>query len=417
LSSTLFLSGLAAFFAVRSREATVGVLIALLAWLVLGVAGSERADLLLPAVPLDYPPPWPRPLGLIQPLLWMVHPFLRPDALTPADFALNRVIVGGLGLGLLARAMALSANSERLLLGVSVRRRAPKERRIRRPRARQGGLVIDPGLARLGAMVRYEGLMGWRRGTQRIVLASALLFPQMLYLLGYLFGPLIDESLVASLGRFPELVLLLRTDAAVLANITTLLLIVLLLPLTLSELIPLDRQYRVREILAALPLRPGLYLAGKLLGVWPALVAGLILAALVSGALAWFQSGPYQVGILATFWIVGLIPLALFSAQVAVMFSAGQSNRRRAILTGLLAIPAALAASFLLPVNRFLFAALLRSSLTPEKLADPVVVAALPRYPEAFAPDTLLRLGATLASMILIWLATAQFIRRKEKSL
>jgi pimeloyl-ACP methyl ester carboxylesterase len=417
LSSTLFLSGLAAFCTVRSRKATVGVLVALLAWLVLGVAGSERADLLLPAVPLDYPPPWPRPLGLIQPLLWMAHPFLRPDALTLVDFALNRVIVGGLGLGLLAWAMALLANSEQILLGAAGRGSSSKRQRARSTRVRKGGLVVDPGLARLGAMLRYEWLMGWRRGTQRIVLVSALLVPQMLYLPGYLFGPLTDKSLAVSLSRFPELVLLLRTDAAILANITTLVLIVLLLPLTLSELIPLDQQYRVREILDALPLRPSLYLAGKLLSVWPALVAGLILAALVSGALAWHQNGPYQVGTLAAFWMTGLIPLALLSSQIAVLFSAGQPSRRRAILTGLLAVPLSLAATFLLPVNKFLFAALLHSSLTPEKLADPAVVAALPPYPEAFALDTLLRLGTVLTLMVLIWLATAWSIRCEEKSL
>jgi len=414
LSSTLFLSGLAAFFAVRSRKATMGVLIALLAWLVLGVAGSERADLLLPAVPLDYPPPWPRPLGLIQPLLWMAHPFLRPDALTPVDFALNRVIVGGLGLGLLARAMALLASSERILLGASVGGRTSKRWRTRSTRARKGVKVVNPRLARLGAMMRYELLMSWRRGTQRVVLVSALLFPQMLYLLGYLFGSLTDESLAADLNRWPEVVLLLRTDAAVIANITTLVLIFFLLPLTLSELIPLDRQYRVREILDALPLTPNLYLAGKLLSVWPTLLIGLVLAALLSGALAWLQNGPYHVETLATLWITGLIPLALFSSQVAVMFSAGQSSRSRAILTGLLAVPAGLLASFFLPVNRFLFAALFRMSLTAKKLADPAVVALLPRYPEALAPDTLLRLGGTLTIMVLIWLATARSIRRKR---
>jgi ABC-type multidrug transport system permease subunit len=265
-------------------------------------------------------------------------------------------------------------------------------------------------------MLRYEWLMGWRRGTYRVVLVSALLFPQMLYLLGYLFGPLADESLAVGLGRFPELVLLLRTDTAVIANITTLVLIVLLLPLTLSELIPLDRQYRMREILDALPLTPNLYLIGKLLSVWPILLTGLLLAALLSGVLAWLQHGPYHVGTLATFWITGLIPLALFTSQAAVMFSAGQSSRRRAILTGLLAVPFSVTASFLLPVNRFLFAALLRSSLTAEVLADPAVVAALPRYPEAFALDTLLRLGGLLALLILIWLATACLIRRKGKT-
>jgi hypothetical protein len=266
-------------------------------------------------------------------------------------------------------------------------------------------------------MMRYEWLMGWRRGTQRVVLVSALLFPQMLALVGYLFGPLTDGSTAVSLSGWPEVLLLQSTGAAVLANIATLVLIVLLLPLTLSELIPLDRQYRTREILKALPLSPNLYLAGKLLSVWPALLIGLLLAALLSGALAWLQNGPYHVGTLVTFWLTGLIPLALFSSLMAVMLSAGQSSRRRAILTGLLAAPVALAASFLLPVNKFLFAALFRLSLTPEKLADPAVVASLPRYPEALAPDTLLRLGGTLAIMVLMWLATAWSIRRKEKSL
>ena len=144
-----------------------------------------------------------------------------------------------------------------------------------------------------------------------------------------------------------------RQRQALLAlRIAAIVLIVLLLPLTLSELIPLDRQYGVRELLNALPLTANLYLAGKLLSVWPLLFIGLVLAALLSGALAWLQNGPYHVGILASFWITGLLPLALFSSLVAVMLSAGQSSRRRAILTGLLAIPVGLAASFLLPVNR-----------------------------------------------------------------
>jgi hypothetical protein len=68
-------------------------------------------------------------------------------------------------------------------------------------------------------------------------------------------------------------------------------------------------------------------------------------------------------------------------------------------------------------VNRFLFAALSRMALTAEKLGDPAVVASLPRYPEALAPDTLMRLGGTLAIMVLMWLATARWIRRKERSL
>jgi len=46
-------------------------------------------------------------------------------------------------------------------------------------------------------------------------------------------------------------------------------LIVLLLPLMVAEIIPLDRQYRVREVIDATPISESLYVAGKLLSVWP----------------------------------------------------------------------------------------------------------------------------------------------------
>lgn len=117
LSSILFLSGLAVFAGVRSRKSTVGVLMALLAWLVLGISGSEILSI-LPAVPLDtWQFPWPRPLGFIQPFIWISHPFLSPNSLTAYDFALNRVIVGGIGLCLMWFSLTRLNDSEWLLLG------------------------------------------------------------------------------------------------------------------------------------------------------------------------------------------------------------------------------------------------------------------------------------------------------------
>ncbi|MDY7079728.1 MAG: alpha/beta fold hydrolase, partial [Chloroflexota bacterium] len=55
IASVLFMSGLAAFVSVRSRKATLGVLIALLAWLVLGAMSSSMGEGLLPAIPFDFP--------------------------------------------------------------------------------------------------------------------------------------------------------------------------------------------------------------------------------------------------------------------------------------------------------------------------------------------------------------------------
>jgi pimeloyl-ACP methyl ester carboxylesterase len=447
IASVLFMSGLAAFVSVRSRKATMGVLIALLAWLVLGAMSSNMGEGLLPAVPLDFPFPWPRPLGLIQPLVWMAHPFLRPDSLTLADFALNRVIVGALGLGLMALAMIMLTDTERLLLGTRAGKRTPKRqptkiarvrhseersdeesriggdgkkilyflRSLRMPRSKQlsRGVMADVKLAQLGAMVRYELLMSWRRGTLRAVLLSILVFPQMFYLINYVFGSA-DGPTTVNLTMWPAAVLLMGTDEAIMANITTLVMIILLLPLMLAELVPLDRQYRVREIVDTLPITRSIYLAGKLLSVWPTIAIGMALSALLSGVLTWTQNGPFHIGVLAAFWITGLIPLALFTAQMSVMLPAGQSSRRRAILMGLVASVVGLAACFILPVNGFLFAALIRDGLTLEQLADPLVRAAAPSFPDALSPNTLLRIGGTFVIMAAVWIATVRTMQREQ---
>ena len=417
LASVLFLSGLAAFVSVRTRRATVGVLIALLAWFVFGVVGSDRFDeALLPAVPLGFSLVWPRPFDLIQPLVWMTHPFLRPESLTITDFVLNRVIVGGLGLGLMARAAGLLADTERVLLGRSTP--APPRRTPRRGPAilvrAERRLAAHTRLAQLVAMVRYELLMSWRRGTLRVILLSVLLFPQMLYVIGYLFGTLGDEQAIASLRMWPEAVLLLRTDAAIVANVTTLVMVILLLPLVLAELIPLDRQYRVREIMDTLPITADVYLAGKLLSVWPVTVGSLVLSALLSGALAWVQNGPYHIGTLAAFWITGVIPLALFSSQMAVMLPARRLHRRSAILMGLAAVAASVAAYFALPTNGFLYAALFQMGLKPEQIVDPAVLAAVPAFPDVFSLNTVLRIAAVALTMAAVWAVTARAVRCEQ---
>jgi pimeloyl-ACP methyl ester carboxylesterase len=437
ISSVLFLSGLTAFVSVRSRKATMGVLIALLAWLVFGVVSSNVGDVLIPAIPFGFPWPWPRPWALIQPLIWMAHPFLRPDSLTLTDFWLNRVIVGALGLGLMGLATALLTDTECLLLGTRARKRRSDGGKVE---AGPDGAVNDPAdgyrtrtlghtrqrtriakrrlaagtkLAQLGAMMRYELLMGWRRGTLRAILLSVLLFPQVFYLVNYLLG-LAGGPIAVYLTIWPEAVRLKGTDAAITANITTLVMIILLLPLVLAELIPLDRQYRVREIIDTLPITRNIYLAGKLLSAWPVIVIGMALSALLSGTLAWIQNGPYYIGVLVAFWMTGLIPLALFASQVGVMLPARQSNRRHAVLMGLVAAAVGLVAWFILPVNGFLFAALVRDGFTLEQLADPLVRAASPGFPDAFSLNTLFRIGSVSAIMAAVWIVTARAMRREQ---
>ncbi len=128
-----------------------------------------------------------------------------------------------------------------------------------------------------------------------------------------------------------------ETSLLVAFSTTSVLMIVLAvaIPIIMAERIPYDREYGVGELLDSLPLGRGTYLTGKLLGTWTGLLLGLASVMLLGGLLNRLLFGPYLVGgYLLSF--IRLLPLALFAAGVSVMLGAGQPNRRRAVLVGLL---------------------------------------------------------------------------------
>jgi hypothetical protein len=422
LSSALVLSGLAAFTSARSQRAMAGVLMALLTWLVMGFASSDQFDdVLLPSVPLGFHFGWPRPLDVIQPFLWLFHPFLRPGSVSTADFILNRIIVGGLGLVLLALAARRLADPERVLLGTAGRSSRTgwraRLRRGRQPGSLPAPLALfarmgDPRLVQLCTIVWYEMLSSWRRGSLRALVAFTLLFPQLFHAISLLFGSLMDEALIASLADRPDVLLLAGTNAALVASGITMIMIVLPLPLMVSEIIPLDRQYRVREVIDAAPLGKGLYLAGKMLSVWPVVVAGLAVAGVLNGLISWVLNGPFRIDVFAQFWLAGLIPLALFGTQMGVMLAAGRPDRRRAILASLLAIVATFVACLVLPAGQFLAAGTFQLALQMAEIDDPRVIAALPNFPDMLSVGIWLRIGAVVLVMVVVWLCTVWFMRR-----
>jgi hypothetical protein len=230
----------------------------------------------------------------------------------------------------------------------------------------------------------------------------------------FLFGSMVDETLVASLADRPDVLILAGTNAALIAGGTAMLMIILPLPLMVAEIIPLDRQYRVHEVIDAAPIGKGLYLAGKMLSVWPVVVTGLSIAGLLNGILSWILNGPFQVEILVQFWLAGLIPLALFGSQMGVMFAAAQPDRRRAILTGLLAIVATFLASLTLPAGQFLAAGTFQLALQMAEIDDPRITAAVPNFPDMGSLSVWLRIGGVALVMIAVWLHTTRLLQRRH---
>lgn len=106
----------------------------------------------------------------------------------------------------------------------------------------------------------------------------------------------------------------------------------LILPVMVADTIPLDRQYGVRDLLDSLPVSRAVYLGGKLLGMWAAVLIGLGMA-LAFVALAWMlRVGVFDLGSYVEMALAGAASVAVLNGGLGVLLAVGQPTRRRAIL-------------------------------------------------------------------------------------
>lgn len=114
------------------------------------------------------------------------------------------------------------------------------------------------------------------------------------------------------------------------------------LVLVFAETLALDRQHRVRELLDAVPLPPGAYLAGKLIGVWLGVLLALAAVVAVFLISARLLLGLFDVGQVLAGWLAMTVPFSLISSGLGLLSAARAGTRRRAIVIGLLVIPCVL---------------------------------------------------------------------------
>ena len=182
-------------------------------------------------------------------------------------------------------------------------------------------------LAQLGAIVKYEFRMQWRRRTLLVILVGMIGPAVLLSLFGQDF---LAELIGAAPGVFKlQQMVISFTWTPVYA------VALMALPLVAADTIPKDRQIGVSELLDSLPLPRSVYLCGKLLSLWVCALAGLLVAIPLAGAASWFGLGAYEVGEYLTMWAIGAAPLVLVNAGLGALLAAGMPNRRWAILAGI----------------------------------------------------------------------------------
>ncbi|HVU14217.1 MAG TPA: hypothetical protein VHD90_23220 [Phototrophicaceae bacterium] len=210
---------------------------------------------------------------------------------------------------------------------------------------------------KLTAIVHYEILMAWRRRSLPIlwflllagVLGFALLVRQT-----NLDSPVMNQAVQASASganALPwtqgiDLVVAMNTLALINVLIAGMVFYMVGVTLLLGEVIPLDSQFKVRELLDTLPISRTLYLGGKLASVWTSLLLGIGVIGVISALALRLIFGAYDLRVFLILWIALLVPQTLIAALLSVLCASFVGSRRSAVLVGLLVIPFVLTLAF-----------------------------------------------------------------------
>jgi hypothetical protein len=207
-------------------------------------------------------------------------------------------------------------------------------------------------MRQIGAILRYELLMAWRRRSLLIlwilllagVVGSALLVESTRHI-----QPTMDEVVADSIGaNAPDwaqgINVLEAANTFALINILIAGMVIYSVGVTLmmGETIPLDRQFKVRELLDTLPLSRTAYLGGKLFGAWAGLLLGIIIVGAISALATRLILGVYDVRIFLATWVAMLLPSSFVASALSLLASSPFSSRRTAVMMGLVMIPVVL---------------------------------------------------------------------------
>jgi hypothetical protein len=194
----------------------------------------------------------------------------------------------------------------------------------------------------------------------------------------------------------------------------SLLLVLLALPPVVAETIARDKQLGMDELRASLPITPGLYLAGKVLGVWACVAMMIFTVATLLWIAAIFTLGSVELVAYVRVWLTAIIPAGLYVSALTVLLASREPNRKRATMLGsliaiycLLTIPfiqsdvegwrqAFLPSAWFTLVMRAAFQYVANSTTLPVEMVQFAIVS------DEFVQRTML---AMMAQLLVVWTA------------
>lgn len=343
-----------------------------------------------------------------RPAFWPLHLYLQPGQ---PHYVANRLLWLAAGIGLLLLALRQLGDLERLLAGPS--KAGVIAVNDAKPAGLPSGLGQRPAgngasgsgrlasLAQLWAVAGYEHRLHWRRRTVLVV----MLIPCLISLLIALrLVRQVGGGLDAALQEQNTIALLLATWLPLYVGLQT-------LPPIVADAMAKDRQLGTSELWSTLPVRPAVYLLGKLLGTWWTVL--LVLAGAIIGiGLLWrLWIGAYDTGRYLEMAFVGALPLALTNTGLIVLLTAGFATRRQAALAGTaLTIFCVFTMFFVSPFP-------LVNAINPARpaLLRYFLQAAIPALADFGTPaDVLWSISGGAAELVLVGLLAWLWLRRQE---
>ena len=340
-----------------------------------------------------------------------IMPYLQRGAANISDnlYTLNRITLIATGLLLIGLALRIALDNERLL---GLKTKKLKDRKLIPLHLRQSpnlpippdkGVCMSTKLSQLLGIIRYEMQLQWQRRSLPIVTLFFIAVGIILLLLSR------DGASQEGLSQTAVTFAIIFTTAPF-----TFLLMVLGIPPVVAEAVAKDAQVGMDELRDSLPISPGLYLLGKLLGIWACILIMMAALALSSWLTARLFLGSIDLFAYLETWLVGIIPASLFVAALSVLLASRQPNRKRATMVGatiamysLISFPLGFSTEYsfaqtLLPSAWF--------SLIMEKVMDyaaastdlPTELIFMADMPDWFRWQTVL---ATAVQLTVVWLA------------
>lgn len=180
-------------------------------------------------------------------------------------------------------------------------------------------------IAQIGVITRYEIKLNWRRRSLLVITLAMLVLPVGL-------GLLMGNSLAGTVVGDTELEIATAVVPTTWFGIYIVL--VLMLPVIVSDTIPKDEQYNVRDLLFSMPMTTGTYLLGKFTGACISAFVSVGIVALVSGIVWRIILGAFDLPIVIEMWVLGALPLVFMNSGLTVLLAAAAKTRRAAIGVG-----------------------------------------------------------------------------------